>query len=128
MQKFMASQGLMAPNLGSVQFQEGDGGSLIAKAAFAHGNPAVTIQNNVYVKLGHWDQFAPGTAGFFEEALHTIQWDQSGAANFGLSWVLGSAMGALATGDGHNSPIEAQAGGWSINLAKAYAASGGCPK
>lgn len=128
MQKFLAGQGLGAPNLPNVTIQEGDGGSSIARAAFAHGNPAVTIDNNVYVKPGKWGEFAPGSPGYFEETLHTIQWDQSGNFSFGLWWALGSAMGFLATGDAHNSPIEAQAGGMSIDLARAYAAGGNhCP-
>ncbi|GAA4776995.1 hypothetical protein GCM10023219_26000 [Stakelama sediminis] len=120
MQKFLASKGLGGPNLGSVVFHNGDGGSLAAKAAFAHGNPAITIQNNVYVAPGHWNSFREGTSGFFEETIHTMQWDQSGAGNFGFAWVIGSIAGALFTGDPHNSPLEAQAMGMSVDLAKEY--------
>jgi hypothetical protein len=128
MQAFLASQGYGAPNLPSVTFHYGADGSTAAKAAFAHGNPAITIENNVYVAPGHWDQFAPGTADFFEETLHTIQWAESGRANFGLAWILGSIMGAVATGDPHNSPLEAQAMGLAQDLQKAYAQSKTCGK
>lgn len=128
MRAFLASQGYGAPNLSRVTFHYGDGGRLIAKGAFAHGNPAVTINNDIYVKPGHWNEYVPGTPDFFEETLHTIQWAESGQANFGLAWALGTAMGALATGDPHNSPLEAQAMGLSQDLAKAYANSKTCRK
>lgn len=124
MQKFLASKGLGGSNLGSVVFHNGDGGSLIAKAAFAHGNPAITIQNNVYVAPGHWNSFREGTSGFFEETVHSMQWDVSGAGNFVFAWALGSVAGAAFTGDPHNSPLEAQAMGMSVDLAKAYSEAG----
>lgn len=128
MQAFLASQGYGASNLPNVTFHNGADGSLLAKAAFAHGNPAITIQNDVYVAPGQGNNFRPGTTGFFEETIHTIQWDQSGAFSFSAQYLSGSAMGLLATGDPHNSPIEAQAMGLSQDLAKAYAKSGGCPR
>ena len=120
MQAFLASQGYAANNLGAVTFQEGDGGRAIAAMAFRNGNPAITLGNNIYVKPGHWSEFSPGSRGYFEETLHTIQWNLSGRANFILSWALGTAMGKLATGDPHNSPLEAQAMGLSIDLENAY--------
>jgi RHS repeat-associated protein len=125
MQKFLASKSLGGPNLGSVVFHNGDGGSLIAKAAFAHGNPAITIQNSVYVAPGHWNSFREGTSGFFEETIHSMQWEVSGAGNFVFAWALGSVAGAAFTGDPHNSPLEAQAMGMSVDLAKAYSQAGG---
>ncbi len=123
---FLGSQGLGAPNLGDVTFHRGDGGNIAARTAFARGNPAITIGNNIYVKPTSWGTKSTpsGGATFFEEIVHTVQWDQSGSANFGLAWVLGSVAGALFTGDAHNSPLEAQAMDMSSNLLKAYRRSG----
>jgi RHS repeat-associated protein len=124
MQTFLASQGLGAATLGSVLFHSGDEGSSLAIAAFAHGNPAITIRSNVYVAPGHWNSFREGTPGFFEETVHTIQWAESGAGNFAFAWGIGTVAGAFFTGDPHNSPLEVQAIGMSANLAKAYAQAG----
>ena len=44
---FFASQDNSSSNLGGVAFHDGADGSLIAQAAFAHGNPAITVGNNV---------------------------------------------------------------------------------
>ena len=93
---------------------------MLAKAAFAHGNPAITIQNDVYVTPARWTDFREGTAGFFEETVHTIQWAQSGNASFAFAWAVGSVAGAVFTGDPHDSPLEAQAMGMSVGLAKSY--------
>jgi RHS repeat-associated protein len=129
---FLGSQGLGAPNLTSVTFQRGDGGNLAARMAFQRGHPAITIKNTVYVKprLETWNKVSSpsGGATFFEEIVHSVQWDQSGSANFGFAWLLGSAAGFVFTGDGHNSPLEAKAIGMSKNLLKAYQKVGaGCP-
>lgn len=127
MQGFLKSQGLGAPNLGSVSFRRGDGGNRAARIAFGRGHPAITIGNTVYVRPSSWNRVSTSSGGdptYFEEVLHTIQWDQSGSANFGFAWVIGSIAGALFTGDAHNSPLEAQAMGMSKNLLKAYQAAG----
>jgi hypothetical protein len=61
--------------------------------------------------------------------IHSIQWSVSGKTGFVFAWATGSMMGKLATGDAHNSPLEAQAMGISQDLANAYRSSGKqCPK
>jgi hypothetical protein len=112
MQQFLASQGYGSPNLPSIEFHRGTDGSMAAKIAFnVFGNPAITIGNNIYVSPSAWDagQFGPGTSGFFEETIHSIQWSQSGQANFVASWIGGSASAMMMTGHGHDSPLEAEA-------------------
>ena len=124
--EFLTSQGLGAPNLIDVRFIRGDGGRLAAKAAFKNGNPAITLGNNVYVRPSSWSRISSPSGGavFFEEVVHSVQWEARGTFDFGLFYALGSLMGGLATGDMHNSPIEAQAIGMSKNLLRAYQKAG----
>jgi RHS repeat-associated protein len=122
MQRFLASKGLGAPNLSKVNFIRGTDGSRVAARAFANGNPAITVGNNVYVMPSAWDRgdFNPGTSGFFEETIHSIQWAQSGKVDFVSAWLFGSAGGALLSGHGHDSPVEAEAISMSLKLAVEY--------
>ena len=124
--EFLTSQGLGAPNLIDVRFIRGDGGRLAAKAAFKNGNPAITLGNNVYVRPSSWSRISSPSGGavFFEKVVHSVQWEARGTFDFGLFYALGSLMGGLATGDMHNSPIEAQAIGMSKNLLRAYQKAG----
>jgi RHS repeat-associated protein len=127
MKAFLTSQGLGARNLDAVTFHEGDGGRWQARRAFGHNNPAITLRNDIYVRGDFWDRKSTpryGDPTYFEEILHTIQWDESGGGNFISSWLLGTAAGALFTGDPHDSPLEAQAMGWSKRLLQAYRNSG----
>ncbi|MDP2129914.1 MAG: RHS repeat-associated core domain-containing protein [Erythrobacter sp.] len=124
--EFLTSQGLGAPNLADVKFHRGDGGRLAAKAAFENGNPAITLGNDVFVRPSSWSRISSPSGGavFFEEVVHSVQWKARGTFDFGLFYALGSLMGGLATGDMHNSPIEAQAIGMSKNLLRAYQKAG----
>lgn len=123
---FLGSQGLGAPNLGDVTFHRGDGGRMAATTAFRRGHPAITLGNNIYVRSDSWSRISSPSGGrvFFEEVVHSVQWEARGTFDFGLFYALGSLMGGLATGDMHNSPIEAQAIGMSRNLLQAYQDAG----
>ncbi|HET9638263.1 MAG TPA: RHS repeat-associated core domain-containing protein [Allosphingosinicella sp.] len=122
MQQFMASQGYGSPNLSSLAFYRGDGGISVVKKAFAAGHGAMTIGNNIMVRPDRWDAITSPRRGptYFEESLHTIQWAQSGRANFIGSWAIQSIAARLFTGDAHQSPLEAQGMGGSQRLSKAY--------
>jgi RHS repeat-associated protein len=112
MQRFLASHGYGAPNLPSVEFHKGTNGTLAAQIAFnVFGNPAITVGNDIYVTVAAWNsgQFSPGTPGFFEEVIHSIQWGQSGNSNFVASWLGGSASALMLLGHGHDSPLELEA-------------------
>jgi len=130
MQKFLASQGYGAPNLPKITFNRGDQGNLLAKAALALGYPAITVGSNVYVAPSAWDagRFGPGTSGFFEETIHSIQWSQSGAIDFLGAYLSGGGAALLLTGNAHDNPVELEAVAISKQLEREYANSGiRCP-
>ena len=124
MVNFLRSQGYSSSNLGSVTFHNGADGDLIAQAAFAHGNPAITVGNNVYVAPGNgnWEKISSpsGGATFFEETVHSIQWSSWGRIGFSATYAVASGMGYYNSGDAHNNPVENQAIQMSNQLLKAY--------
>lgn len=119
---FLGSQGYSSSNLSNVAFHDGADGSLIAQAAFAHGNPAITVGNNVYVAPGNWGRVSSpsGGATFFEETVHSIQWSSWGRVGFSAAYAVASGMGYYNSGDAHNNPVENQAIAMSNNLLRAY--------
>lgn len=124
MQRFLAKKGYGSPNLPSVTFQLGAQGNLAAKVAFGLGYPAITIGNNIYVAPGRWSGLAPGTSGFFEETIHSIQWSQSGAASFLGAVISGGTAAIMMTGDAHDNPVELEAIAIAKRLEREYANSG----
>jgi len=130
--QFLNEQGLGTPNLPSVNFVLGSNGNRIANHAFGNLNPAITLINTVYVKPGHWSQYSEGTAAFFEEVVHTEQWNVSGTTNFGATYLLESGLAvALMGATSHDNPAEIQGMGMSVDLAKKYKdwlSSGKCRK
>lgn len=123
---FLANRGYGARNLSHVTFHRGSGNSLTARAAFALGFPAITVGNNVYVAPAAWDrgQFRPGTSGFFEETIHSIQWSQSGGADFLGAYIAGGGAALLLTGTAHDNPVEIEAIAISKTLEREYSNAG----
>lgn len=127
---FLRSQGLSASNLGSITFHEGHAANPAVSMAFSRGYPAMTIKNTIFVQSSNWleDTSPKGGSTYFEEIIHSIQWDLSGSANFGLSWITGTVGGYILSGDPHNSPLEIEAGTMSDDILRAYNGAGGpCP-
>lgn len=126
---FLSSQGLGAPNLASLVFQEGAVG---LKSAFAHkllDRGAITLSNRVYVRSEDWARVtSPQTGTYFEEIVHSIQAHVTGEAMFRLNYFQ-NAFGSFFVGSSPaNSPAELQAVGLSKKLLGVYQKSGAkCP-
>lgn len=77
-------------DLDKVRFVDGPGNSPIARAAFAKGNPAITIGNTVYFKPGHYStdfaKTAEGQNTLVHELAHVMQYDEMGYAAFGAKY------------------------------------------
>lgn len=77
-------------NLDDVRFVDGPGNSPIARAAFAKGNPAITIGNTVYFKPGEYSaNFAATSDGrdtLVHELTHVVQYKEMGYGSFGAKY------------------------------------------
>ena len=117
---FLGSQGYNTKGLDQVTFYNG---SLTAQSVAATmGNPAITIGNSINVASGSWDRISSpsGGATYFEEIIHTRQFQSWGMVGFGATYGVASAMGKYNTGDAHNNPVENQAIAMSNQLLRAY--------
>jgi len=120
MQNFLKSQGYNGDGLDQVTFYNG---SLTAQAVEgAMGNPAITIGNSIHVASGSWSRISSpsGGATYFEEIVHTRQWNSWGSVGFPAAYGVASAMGKYNTGNAHNNPVENQAIAMSNQLLRAY--------
>lgn len=117
---FLGSQGYNTKGLGDVTFYNG---SLTAQSVYnTMGNPAITIGNSIHVASSAWGRISSpsGGATYFEEIVHTRQYESWGMVGFGAAYGVASGMGAYNTGDAHNNPVENQAIAMSNQLLRAY--------
>lgn len=117
---FIGSQGYNTNGLGNVTFYRG---SLTAQSVYSTmGNPAITIGNSIHVASSAWGRISSpsGGATYFEEIVHTRQYESWGMVGFGAAYGVASAMGKYNTGDAHNNPVENQAIAMSNQLLRAY--------
>jgi hypothetical protein len=114
---FLTSLGLGADNLSQIKFMPTMKVNRITRAAERRGHGAITLGNRIYVTPSQWADITNPAAGatYFEEIIHAIQWNESGAANFVLSYGLGLPFG-------HDNHVEAQAMGLSNRVYEAYLA------
>lgn len=127
---FIGSQGYNTSGLGDVTFYRG---SLTAQSVYnTMGNPAITIGNSIHVASSAWSRISSpsGGATYFEEIVHTRQYESWGMLGFGAAYAVASAMGKYDTGDAHNNAVEIRAIVLSNQLLRAYnnlPASKKCP-
>jgi RHS repeat-associated protein len=125
---FIASQGYNTSGLENVTFYKG---SLTAQSVYnTMGNPAITIGNSIHVASAAWRGISSpsGGAAYFEEIIHTRQYQSWGMMGFGAAYGVASAMGKVRGynmsgfifGDAHDNPVEQQAIAMSVGLLKAY--------
>ena len=86
------------------------------------GNPAITIGNSIHVASSAWSRISSpsGGAAYFEEIIHTRQYESWGMGGFGAAYLEAAIMGKYSTGDFHNNPVENQAIAISNQLLRAY--------
>jgi len=106
---FIGSQGYNTNGLSNVTFYRG---SLTGQSVYnTMGNPAIKIGNSIHVASSAWGRISSpsGGATYFEEIVHTRQYESWGMVGFGAAYGVASAMGKYNTGDAHNNPVEIQA-------------------
>ncbi|PCD02026.1 hypothetical protein COC42_11105 [Sphingomonas spermidinifaciens] len=73
-------------DLSEVRFVDGPGNSPIARAAFANGNPAITVGDTVYFKPGHFSTDFTASAEdrklLNHELTHVLQYETLGYGSF----------------------------------------------
>jgi len=86
------------------------------------GNPAITIGSSINVASAAWARISTpsGGATYFEEILHTRQFEAWGIPGFGSAYIVAAAVAEHDTGDAHNNIYENQAITLSVDLLKAY--------
>ena len=122
--KFLRSKGLGSDILSDIRFVYGAGGNAAAAKAHSKGFRAITIKSRVYVRADSraWRDIAypTGSATFFEEVIHAIQWRETGTLDFAASYARDALFSQLFLGDAHATPIESQAIGMSNQLFDEY--------
>lgn len=76
-------------------------GTLLGEGALANGNPAITFENDIFVRQDKWRAISNPSVTFFEEIVHTFQFAQAGTALFAINYGLGIIGSVLQGENGH---------------------------